>query len=120
MIKLDLKLKYLMLLKTFHRLFHGDGSMIYSDGCTYVGKWREGKRVEGIETLPNGDVYEGKFIDDCRQGRGTLKTKDGLVTKHGLWEGDVLKEGGELSITFCDGHVYNGDHIDERPHGESI
>jgi hypothetical protein len=40
------------------------------------------------------------------------------VTKHGMWEGDVLKEGGELSITFGDGHVYIGDHFDERPHGE--
>ncbi len=94
--------------------------MIYSDGCTYVGTWREGKRVEGIETLPNGDVYEGKFINDCRQGKGTLKTKDGLVTKHGMWDGDVLKEGGELSISFGDGHVYIGDHFDERPHGELI
>jgi hypothetical protein len=88
--------------------------MIYSNGCTFVGTWREGKRVEGIETLPNGDVYKGKFINDCRQGRGTLTTRDGV------WEGDVLKEGGELSTTYCDGHVYTGDHIDERPHGESI
>lgn len=102
------------------RLFQGNGSMAYSDGSTYVGIWREGKRVEGIETLSNGDVYEGKFINDCRQGKGTLKTKDGLVTKHGLWDGDVLKEGGELSITFGDGHVYIGDHINERPHGESL
>lgn len=99
------------------RLFHGYGSMIYSDGSTYVGSWREGKRVEGIETLNNGDVYEGKFINGCRQGKGILKTKDGLVTKHGMWEDDVLKEGGELSITFGDGQVYFGDHVDERPHG---
>ena len=105
-----------------NRLFHGSfGTMIYSNGCTYVGSWREGKRVEGIETLPNGDVYEGKFINDCRQGKGTLRRKSGTtINKTGMWDGDVLKEGGELCITFGDGHVYIGDHIDERPHGKSV
>ena len=45
------------------RLFHGYGSMSYSDGSTYAGIWREGKRVEGIETSSNGDVYEGEWLN---------------------------------------------------------
>mmetsp|Transcript_41147 Transcript_41147/g.86419 ORF Transcript_41147/g.86419 Transcript_41147/m.86419 type:complete len:972 (+) Transcript_41147:1-2916(+) len=98
-------------------LFHGSGTLTHSDGSSYVGTWSEGKRVEGIETLSNGDVFEGKFVNDVRTGQGVLKMKCGKITKCGVWEGDVLKAGVDLNITFADGHVYCGDHANSLPHG---
>mmetsp|Transcript_25400 Transcript_25400/g.45858 ORF Transcript_25400/g.45858 Transcript_25400/m.45858 type:complete len:940 (+) Transcript_25400:94-2913(+) len=98
-------------------LFHGSGSLTHSDGSSYVGTWSEGKRVEGTETLRNGDVFEGKYLNDVREGQGVLRMKCGKITKSGVWEGDVLKEGVDLNITFGDGHVYCGDHAHSVPHG---
>lgn len=99
-------------------LFHGSGSLIHSDGSSFVGTWCEGKRVEGTETLPNGDVFEGKFLNDMREGPGMLTLKCGRVTKRGIWERDVLKDNVDLDIAFADGHVYCGDHSNSVPHGE--
>ena len=99
-------------------IFHGSGSLTHSDGSSYVGTWCEGQRVEGTETLPNGDVYEGKFVDDVREGEGVLTIKGGKVSKRGVWEKDILKEGFDVDITFADGHAYSGDHVNSLPHGE--
>jgi len=101
-------------------LFHGHGSLTHSDGSSYVGTWHEGKRIEGIETLTNGDVFEGKFVNDVREGQGILKMKCGRVTKSGIWENDQLKEGEDLNITFGEGHVYCGDHVNSVPHGKLL
>ena len=97
-------------------LFHGSGTITYSDGSSYAGTWYEGKRLEGTETLSNGDVFEGTFQNDVRKGQ----SKHRQITKQGIWEGDVLKEGEGLTITFANGHVYCGDHVHSRPHGEKM
>ena len=101
-------------------LFHGHGSLTHSDGSSYVGTWHEGKRIEGTETLTNGDVFEGKFVNDVREGQGILKMKCGRVTKSGIWENDQLKEGEDLNITFGEGHVYCGDHVNSVPNGKLL
>ncbi|KAL7537152.1 hypothetical protein ACHAXR_007629 [Thalassiosira sp. AJA248-18] len=98
-------------------LFEGSGSLTHSDGSSFVGTWSGGKRVEGTETSSNGDVFEGKFLNDIRDGQGILKMKCGGITTQGIWEGDELKEGTDLNITFADGHVYCGDHTNSVPHG---
>ena len=98
-------------------LFHGHGSLTHSDGSSYIGTWSHGNRVEGTETLPNGDIFEGKFCNDVREGQGILRMKCGKVTKQGIWENDCLKDGEDLNITFADGHVYCGDHVNSVPHG---
>lgn len=101
-------------------LFHGHGSLTHSDGSSYVGTWHEGKRIKGTETFTNGDVFEGKFVNDVREGQGILKMKCGRVTKSGIWENDQLKEGEDLNITFGEGHVYCGDHVSSVPHGKLL
>ncbi|KAL3775490.1 hypothetical protein ACHAW5_000235 [Stephanodiscus triporus] len=97
--------------------FHGHGTLTKSDGSSYVGSWREGKRSTGIETLVNGDVFEGSFVNDLREGRGVLRTKGGGMTICGVWEAGKLKDGVEVCITYADGHCYCGDHADSVPHG---
>lgn len=99
-------------------IFHGHGSLTHSDGSSYVGTWSHGNRIEGTETLPNGDIFEGKFNNDVREGQGILRLKCGRVTKQGIWENDVLKDGEDLNITFAVGHAYQGDHVNSVPHGK--
>jgi hypothetical protein len=42
------------------------------------------------ETYPNGDVYEGDFIEGKCHGNGKMTFADGSV-KEGRWEGDEFK-----------------------------
>ena len=98
-------------------IFHGHGSLTMSDGSSFVGSWREGERVMGIETLSNGDVYEGSYMNNIREGRGSLTTKHGRMTLSGVWKGGKLSDDVELSIVFVNGHTYCGDHVESIPHG---
>lgn len=98
-------------------LFHGSGTMVYADGSKYAGTWYQGCRVEGTEILANGDVFEGSFHENVREGRGVLTRKTSRITTSGVWNRNVLVEGVDLSITFADGHRYVGDHVHSRPHG---
>jgi hypothetical protein len=109
--------------------FHGHGTLTNLDGSSYVGSFREGRRVTGIETLANGDVFEGSFAnDDAREGRGVLLRTNNIgggtgemttMTICGVWEGGMLKNGVDVCITYAeDGRCYFGDHADSIPHGE--
>ena len=100
-------------------VFHGYGTLNCSDGSSYVGSWHGGKRVTGIESLSNGDVFEGPFVNDLREGRGALTTKGGRMTMCGVWKGGKLQDAVDLSIAFENGHCYCGDHADSVPHGKS-
>jgi hypothetical protein len=114
--------------------YHGHGKLTNSDGSSYVGSWHEGKRATGIETCANGDVFEGTFVKDLREGPGVLAmtgvgrtmgegggiTKGGGMTICGVWEGGTLKIGADLCITYEDGRCYCGDHAELVPHGEFV
>mmetsp|Transcript_11787 Transcript_11787/g.14247 ORF Transcript_11787/g.14247 Transcript_11787/m.14247 type:complete len:954 (+) Transcript_11787:9-2870(+) len=71
------------------------------DGGTYEGyvdakgvKSGKGKRVYGPSSPDSGDVYEGDFEDDVREGEG--------------------------KCTFSDGRVYNGTWVNDEPSGQGI
>ena len=99
-------------------LCHGSGTLVRADGSSHVGSWVEGKRSgPGTETLPNGDVFEGNFHDDAREGQGILRTAGGIA-RSGIWAGGRLRGGRYLEIRFREGHVYCGDNVDAIPHGE--
>ena len=52
---------------------NGFGTWTYTDKTTYVGQWENGsKKGKGIESWPNGYVYEGEFNDSKWHGVGTL------------------------------------------------
>jgi hypothetical protein len=45
-------------------LFHGNGTIIFSNGEKYEGELKEGMRHgQGTVTLPNGDKYLGEWKD---------------------------------------------------------
>ena len=78
----------------------GDGNMIFNDGSSYNGDFKDGKR-EGTGTFKwkNGDVYTGGWKNDLMDGEGTLTYKNGDILK------GTFKDGypsGELNFTDKD------------------
>lgn len=53
---------------------HGPGQMLYSNGDSYEGCWRQGAcSGRGQFTrAASGDVFVGRYEEDRRQGPGTL------------------------------------------------
>jgi hypothetical protein len=88
----------------YEGLFHGSGTMVYPDLSSYAGTWHHGEKLEGTETLPNGDVFEGSFSKGRRDGMGVLKLQNGRVTKRGVWKGEHLLEDVDVRINYADGH----------------
>ena len=43
---------------------NGQGTVTYSDGCIYVGEYKDGERHgQGTLTLPDGTKYVGEWKD---------------------------------------------------------
>mgnify|MGYP006224946407 FL=1 len=56
-------------------VYHGQGTMIYSNRDKYVGEWKDGKENgQGTYTYSDGDtyVYVGEFKDGKFHGQGTI------------------------------------------------
>ena len=72
----------------------GDGNMVFKDGGSYNGDFKDGKR-EGTGTFKweNGDVYTGGWKNDLMDGEGTFTYKNGDVLdgsfKEGYPDGDL-------------------------------
>ena len=70
-------------------LFHGQGTVTYTDGGTYSGNFVRGSRDgSGQMVYPNGDTYQGSWINDQRQGKGILRDKSGRKIFKGQWAED--------------------------------
>ena len=80
-----------------------------------TGTWQEGKRHgQGTLTYPNGDTYVGAWQDDKRDGQGTYTVHDGQQYI-GAWQDD--KPYGKGAWVFPDGKQYVGEWRDEKPSG---
>jgi len=63
------------------------GSIAGSDGGTYVGEWKDGKRNgQGTITYPYGGKYVGEWKDQQRHGQGTFIYANG-DKYFGEWKG---------------------------------
>ena len=69
----------------------------------------------GMYAPPNGNVYEGKYLDGKRSGKGKLTWVSGNV-----YEGDYLNgvRTGKGKFTYADGTIYEGDFLDGKHHGK--
>eukprot|EP00934_Nitzschia_sp_Nitz4_P002124 Nitzschia sp. Nitz4//scaffold341_size29662//15258//16685//NITZ4_008039-RA/size29662-processed-gene-0.27-mRNA-1//-1//CDS//3329548549//2124//frame0 len=85
----------------------GFGTMKYhKQAREYVGDWEMGKyHGHGTLTNPQGDVYEGPFIDGIKEGKGANMTyHDGRSFK-GRYHLGKMREG---HLIFADGSYYEG------------
>lgn len=87
----------------------------YADGSFYEGYiCRLGKRVGCGKYSSNcGDVYEGEWLDDKRQGEGVYTSMQG--TYNGYWEDDKPSARGEYK--WINGDSYLGDWCKGKMHG---
>ena len=63
------------------------------------------KKGKGIETWPNGYIYEGQFNDSKWHGKGTLKFPDGS-SYTGEWKNNKMH--GKGIFKWSDGKVIKG------------
>jgi hypothetical protein len=74
-----------------HGLWHGRGSVKYTDGGSYQGSFIAGQMSDhGVYRFPCGDEYEGTYVADAITGEGTYR--------------------------FSSGHVYTGEFLDGIRH----
>ena len=97
---------------------NGQGTYTYSDGSTYVGDFRDGKRNgQGTYTWPDGPKYVGEWMAAQRNGQGRLTWPDGPKYV-GEWKAD--KRNGQGTYTWPDGPKYVGDFRDGKSDNNGI
>ena len=96
---------------------HGSGTMEYSDGRIYEGKWKDGQWNDdnGKATYPNGDMYNGNFYEDQRHGKGKYIWKDGRIYQ-GAFSNDHRCGYGIYS--WPDNSIYKGEFYSGLRHGK--
>eukprot|EP00960_Hanusia_phi_P067487 766640-Hanusia_phi.AAC.7 len=68
---------------------HGTGKVIYPDGSSYMGEWKDGMRHgQGSLHVSGDEQYEGDWVENKKEGRGTYKFPNGDVFD-GIREEDV-------------------------------
>jgi hypothetical protein len=89
----------------------------YSDGTVSYGPLYGNykKTGNGSITLPNGDTYEGDFLEDSLTGYGKFTFAGGDVYEGELQNG---KKEGKGKYTSADGSIYEGDFKNDQRHGK--
>ena len=106
---------------------HGKGREIRGESLIYEGEWRQGL-MHGLGVLRDkrtGQTYEGGFVNDLKEGRGTITEEWGGIIYSQFYEGefhgvctytydgyvkDVIYREGEVVGFFCE----QDDGIDVR------
>jgi ankyrin repeat protein len=87
----------------------------YENGDVYDGEWKDDmKEGNGIMIYANRDVYKGEWGDDVKQGNGKMIYANGDIYK-GEWEDD-MKEGNGTMI-YVNGDIYDGEWFNDVKQG---
>ena len=96
---------------------HGFGILIYADGSSYSGEWKENQQHgQGIKTWKKSQgkvaVYKGSYDQGRRHGHGTYTTADGDIYV-GNWVNN--KRHGQGKMTYKEsGKVEEGEWKDDK------
>lgn len=98
-------------------LKHGYGRMKYPNGDLYEGEWVENKmHGEGTYTYKKAnDIYSGAWQDGLKHGEGTYEFGADSSLMVGQWEKGELKHG---KWVLRGAGVYEGDFLLGRPFGK--
>jgi hypothetical protein len=92
---------------------HGLGIMVYSNGRTYEGYWRDDKRHgKGYEKFSNGDIFIGHFHKGRIQGKGKRIWKQTGEVYEGEWFQGLRHGVGSWYVEM--------DKIDPKNHNQRI
>jgi len=85
---------------------YGNGTMKYKNGDVYNGRWMDDtQNGKGTMKYANGDVYNGRWMNDRKYGKGIMRYANGDI-----YEGEWLvdKENGMGITRYANGDVYTG------------
>jgi hypothetical protein len=89
----------------------------YSNGV-YEGKFIDDKKDgEGIMTYTNGDIYSGNWINDKKNGFGKMIYLNGDIYS-GNWNNN--KRYGMGKIIYANGDIYYGNWKDNKKNGDGV
>lgn len=71
---------------------------------------------QGILRYPNGDCYEGEWMDGKRNGRGIYRISSMNAFYEGEWKDG--KQHGQGTFTYSSGDFYEGEWKDGKQHGQ--
>ena len=97
-----------------------DGKRVYKlkDGTKVIGEWSDNNlNGKGRIEYPSGEIYEGNFIEQKRNGFGNYKFKNG-DQYIGEWLND--KPNGKGKYKWANGDVYHGDFEESFQTGKGI
>ena len=87
----------------------------FNKGGVYDGKWKDGKRHgRGKMTFSNGRVYDGEWKGGKCHGLGKITYSDGREYD-GEWKESTSHGRGKM--TYSDGRVYDGEWEEGKRHG---
>lgn len=94
----------------------GLGKMIYGNGDTYVGEWKNNKKDgKGTYLYKNGDCYTGEFLKGNKHGKGDYRYTSGDYYTGFFING---KKNGIGTYNFQNGSQYIGDFSNDSQHGQ--
>jgi hypothetical protein len=83
----------------------------------YEGEWRENaQHGKGELTNPNGDVYEGDYVDGKNCGEGKVTFGEGGDACEGDWKDNMHH--GEGKYIYGRGGIYDGEWPNEMQQGK--
>jgi len=97
-------------------MLHGYGRFTFDQGDIFEGHYHYNKRQgEGKMNFADGSSYEGDYYNSKMHGKGKYTWANGAVYE-GDWEDD--KRHGKGKYTGEDGEIYEGDYANGKRHGE--
>jgi hypothetical protein len=97
---------------------HGQGVNTYPDGSIYEGAWQHDKRHgRGIMIYSNGSRYEGNYESDVKCGLGNIVFADGSRYQ-GMWKAG--NRHGRGKHVYCDYSEFEGEWRNDRVDGFGV
>ena len=96
--------------------FHGEGTLTYADGDTYIGGFKDGKQDgKGTQIYANGDRYIGEWRNGNKDGKGTQIYANG--DKYiGEWRNG--NKDGKATQIYANGDIYVGEWSESKKSGD--
>ena len=91
------------------------GAWTFKNGDSYIGEYKNGKRVKGVYIWPNGDKYSGDFENNKINGRGAI-----LWVNGNRYDGEFTndRQSGQGTFVWANGYKYTGDWINGNRTGQ--
>ena len=95
-----------------------DGEGVYilkNDNVIVEGVWDKGELKGGRIFFPNGEIYEGEIQNSVFNGKGKLKSNNGIIFEGDFVNGEKI---GNVKIIYPDGSYYKGEYNNNNYNGK--